>query len=157
MTNMERSNNVPETLQDFVNAGATWVIHGRGNAEMAQSCGLDIDLLYNRQLFGFSVGDLANAYNNFYEVEDEEELNPWDKLSDAAKLSHLQAAQRVFDGAETGVALAVLEDTFRLVNFTIASFVCATCSFRFVALEPLREHVHEAHGRDWGGDVAAEG
>ena len=154
---MERNDNLPETFQDFVNAGTTWVIHGRGNAEMAQSCGLDIDLLYNRQFFGFSVGDLADAYNNFYEIEDEEEFDPWDKLSDAAKLSHLRAAQGIFDGAETGVALAALEDTFRLVNSTISSFVCTTCDFRFVALEPLREHVHEAHGRERDGDAAKEG
>ena len=153
---MERNDNLPETFQDFVNAGAIWVIHGRGNVEIAQSYGLDIDLLYNRQLFGFSVGDLADAYNNFYKVE-EEEFAPWDKLSDATKLSHLRAAQRVFDGAETGVALAALEDTFRLVNFTIASFVCATCGFRFVAPEPLREHIHEVHGRERGGDAAKEG
>ena len=154
---MERSNNLPEIFQDFVNEGTTWVIHGRGNAEMGQSCGLDIDLLYNRQFFGFSVGDLADAYNNFYEVEDEEEFDPWDKLSDAAKLSHLRAAQRVFDGAETGVALATLEYTFRLVNSTVSSLVCGTCGFRFVELEPLREHAHEAHGREGGDDVAAEG
>ena len=105
-----------------------------------------MDLLYNRQLFGFSVGDLAAAYNNFYEDEDED--GPWDKLSDAAKLSHLRAAQRIFEEEEIGTALAALEDTFLRVNSTIASFVCETCGFRFVAQEPLREHVHEAHGRE---------
>ena len=152
---MKRNDNLPETFQDFVNAGTTWVIHGRGNAENARFFGVDIDLLYNRQLFGFSVGDLAAAYNNFY--EDEEGDSPWDKLSDAAKLSHLRAAQRIFEEAEIGTALAALEDTFLRVNSTIASLVCATCGFRFVAQELLREHVHVAHGQEGNGGVAAEG
>ena len=152
---MERSDTMPETLQDFICEGTTWVIHGRGNAENARFFGVDMDLLYNRQLFGFSVGDLAAAYNNFYEDEDGD--GPWDKLSDSAKLSHLRAAQRIFEEAEIGTALAALEDTCLRVNSTIASFVCVTCGFRFVAQEPLREHVHAAHGQEGNGGVAAEG